>query len=161
MSNRIGCCHAIAMAYQVHQLRSSSVLSCCCCENLQVYIDSSNVDDYLVGSITAPAADPNAGEVYYRLMSRFMSNQSRYTLDRLLGKLSCPLLLLWGDLDPWVGPAKAARIQEFYADTAVVHLQAGHCPHDEAPEQANRALLEWLAALDARAKPAEPSLQTV
>jgi hypothetical protein len=85
----------------------------CCCKNLQVYIDSSNVDDYLVGSITAPAADPNAGEVYYRLMSRFMSNQSRYTLDRLLGKLSCPLLLLWGDLDPWVGPAKAARIQEF------------------------------------------------
>ncbi|XP_066322394.1 pheophytinase, chloroplastic-like [Miscanthus floridulus] len=126
-----------------------------------VYIDSSNVDDYLVGSITAPAADPNAGEVYYRLMSRFMSNQSRYTLDRLLGKLSCPLLLLWGDLDPWVGPTKAARIQQFYADTAVVHLQAGHCPHDEAPEQANRALLEWLAALDARAKPAEPSLQTV
>jgi len=42
-----------------------------------------------------------------------------------------------------------------------VHLQAGHCPHDEAPEQANRALLEWLAALDARATPAEPSLQTV
>ncbi|PAN07805.1 hypothetical protein GQ55_1G356800 [Panicum hallii var. hallii] len=126
-----------------------------------VYIDSSNVDEYLVGSITAPTADPNAGEVYYRLMSRFMSNQSRYTLDRLLGKLACPLLLLWGDLDPWVGPAKAARIQEFYADTAVVHLQAGHCPHDEAPEQANRALLEWLAALDARATPAEPSLQTV
>lgn len=126
-----------------------------------VYIDPSNVDDYLVGSITAPAADPNAGEVYYRLMSRFMSNQSRYTLDRLLGKMSCPLLLLWGDLDPWVGPAKAARIQEFYADTSVVHLQAGHCPHDEAPEQANRALLEWLAALDARAKSAEPSLQTV
>ncbi|XP_062220049.1 pheophytinase, chloroplastic-like [Phragmites australis] len=126
-----------------------------------VYIDSSNVDDYLVGSITAPTADPNAGEVYYRLMSRFMSNQSRYTLDRLLGKLSCPLLLLWGDLDPWVGPAKAARIEEFYADTTVVHLQAGHCPHDEAPEQAYKALLEWLAALDARAKPAEPSLQAV
>ncbi|KAF8750188.1 hypothetical protein HU200_012439 [Digitaria exilis] len=126
-----------------------------------VYIDSSNVDEYLIGSITAPTADPNAGEVYYRLMSRFMSNQSRYTLDRLLGKMSCPLLLLWGDLDPWVGPAKAARIQEFYADTTVVHLQAGHCPHDEAPEQANRALLEWLAALDARAKPAEPTLQTV
>jgi pimeloyl-ACP methyl ester carboxylesterase len=128
---------------------------------LQVYIDPRNVDDYLVGSITAPTADPNAGEVYYRLMSRFMSNQSRYTLDRLLGKLGCPLLLLWGDLDPWVGPAKARRIQEFYADTAVVHLQAGHCPHDEAPEQVNAALLEWLAAIDARAAPAEPSLQAV
>ncbi|KAL6912263.1 hypothetical protein ACP4OV_001068 [Aristida adscensionis] len=128
-----------------------------------VYIDPRNVDGYLVGSITAPTADPNAGEVYYRLMSRFMSNQSRYTLDRLLGRLGCPLLLLWGDLDPWVGPAKAARIQEAYADTAVVHLQAGHCPHDEAPEQANRALLQWLAELDARATAAgaEPTLQPV
>ncbi|KAK3158854.1 hypothetical protein QOZ80_2AG0142490 [Eleusine coracana subsp. coracana] len=124
-----------------------------------VYIDPRNVDEYLVGSITAPTADPNAGEVYYRLMSRFMSNQSRYTLDRLLGKLTCPLLLLWGDLDPWVGPAKARRIQEFYPDTAVVHLQAGHCPHDEAPEQANAALLEWLASIDARAAPAETTLQ--
>lgn len=32
----------------------------------QVYINASNVDDYLVESITRPAADPNAGEVYYR-----------------------------------------------------------------------------------------------
>uniref|UniRef100_J3LG94 AB hydrolase-1 domain-containing protein n=2 Tax=Oryza brachyantha TaxID=4533 RepID=J3LG94_ORYBR len=129
-----------------------------------VYKDTTNVDDYLISSITAPAADPNAGEVYYRLMSRFMANQSRYTLDRLLTKLSCPLLLLWGDLDPWVGPAKAAQIREFYQDSTVVNLQAGHCPHDEAPDQFNKALLEWLASLES-GKPAEsepePALQSV
>lgn len=33
---------------------------------MQVYIDSTNVDDYLVESISKPATDPNAGEVYYR-----------------------------------------------------------------------------------------------
>lgn len=33
---------------------------------MQVYKDPSNVDDYLISSITAPTADPNAGEVYYR-----------------------------------------------------------------------------------------------
>ncbi|MBA0677653.1 hypothetical protein Goari_019050, partial [Gossypium aridum] len=32
---------------------------------LQVYINTSNVDDYLVESIKMPADDPNAGEVYY------------------------------------------------------------------------------------------------
>ncbi|KAL5207994.1 hypothetical protein ABZP36_032429 [Zizania latifolia] len=132
-----------------------------------VYKDATNVDDYLIGSITAPAADPNAGKVYYRLMSRFMENQSQYTLDRLLSKLSCPLLLLWGDLDPWVGPAKAAQIKEFYQDSTVVNLQAGHCPHDEAPGQFNKALLEWLASLEARKSASspepepEPTLQTV
>ncbi|KAJ4714350.1 putative Alpha/beta hydrolase [Melia azedarach] len=121
-----------------------------------VYINSSNVDDYLVESITRPAADPNAGEVYYRLMTRFMLNQSKYTLDSVLSKLSCPLLLLWGDLDPWVGPAKATRIKEFYPNTTLVNLQAGHCPHDEVPELVNKALMEWLSTL----KP-EASLQTL
>ncbi|XP_030523712.1 pheophytinase, chloroplastic [Rhodamnia argentea] len=112
-----------------------------------VYKDSSNVDDYLIESITMPAADPNAGEVYYRLMSRFMMNQSRYTLDSILSKLSCPLLLIWGDLDPWVGPTKAIRIKEFYPDTSLVNLQAGHCPHDEVPELVNKALIDWLSTV--------------
>ncbi|KAF8410580.1 hypothetical protein HHK36_003112 [Tetracentron sinense] len=112
-----------------------------------VYINSSNVDDYLVKSITRPAEDPNAGEVYYRLMTRFMLNQTQYTLDSVLSRLSCPLLLLWGDLDPWVGPAKARRIKEFYPNTSLVNLQAGHCPHDEVPELANRALVDWLSSL--------------
>ncbi|KAJ3686807.1 hypothetical protein LUZ61_015971 [Rhynchospora tenuis] len=124
-----------------------------------VYINSANVDEYLVKSITAPASDPNAGEVYYRLMTRFMTNQSKYTLDSLLSKLSCPLLLLWGDLDPWVGPTKAARIKEFYPNTSVVNLQAGHCPHDEVPELVNKALIEWLNSNSLEPNPS--SLQTV
>ncbi|KAM7529695.1 hypothetical protein LguiB_033105 [Lonicera macranthoides] len=112
-----------------------------------VYKNTSNVDNYLVESITRPAADPNAGEVYYRLMTRFMTNQRKYTLDSVLSKLTCPLLLLWGDLDPWVGPAKAIRIKEFYPNTLIVNLQAGHCPHDEVPELANKALVDWLSTL--------------
>ncbi|KAL5704668.1 hypothetical protein ACHQM5_023060 [Ranunculus cassubicifolius] len=112
-----------------------------------VYINSSNVDDYLVESITKPAEDPNSGEVYYRLMTRFMSNQTKYTLDSVLGRLSCPLLLLWGDLDPWVGPAKASRIKEFYKNSTLVNLQAGHCPHDEVPDLVNVAIINWLSSL--------------
>lgn len=81
-----------------------------------------------------------------RLMTRFMSNQRKYTLDSVLSQLSCPLLLVWGDLDPWVGPAKALRIKEFYPNTSIVNLQAGHCPHDEVPELVNKALLEWLSS---------------
>ncbi|XP_071711113.1 pheophytinase, chloroplastic [Rutidosis leptorrhynchoides] len=112
-----------------------------------VYKNTANVDDYLIESITKPADDPNAGEVYYRLMTRFMSNQRKYTLDSVLSKLSCPLLLVWGDLDPWVGPAKANRIKEFYPNTSIVNLQAGHCPHDEVPELVNKALVDWLSTL--------------
>ena len=85
-----------------------------------------------------------------------MSNQRKYTLDSLLSQLSCPLLLLWGDLDPWVGPTKAIKIKEFYPNTTVVNLQAGHCPHDEVPELVNSALLEWLSSLNLE----KPSLST-
>ncbi|KAG6476341.1 hypothetical protein ZIOFF_065581 [Zingiber officinale] len=119
----------------------------------KVYINTSNVDNYLVESITRPAGDPNAGEVYYRLMTRFMSNQSKYTLDSVLSELSCPLLLIWGDLDPWVGPAKAVRIKDFYPNTTIVNLKAGHCPHDEVPELVNIALLDWLSSLEPVAGP--------
>ncbi|XP_057994427.1 pheophytinase, chloroplastic-like [Hevea brasiliensis] len=121
-----------------------------------VYINTSNVDNYLVESITRPAADPNAGEVYYRLMTRFMLNQSKYTLDSALSQLRCPLLLLWDDLDPWVGPAKANRIKEFYPNTTLVNLQAGHCPHDEVPGLVNKALIDWLSSVTPRA-----SIQTL
>lgn len=94
--------------------------------------------------------------LFCRLMTRFMLNQRKYTLNSVLSKLSCPLLLIWGDLDPWVGPAKAVRIKEFYQNTSVVNLQAGHCPHDEVPELVNKALLDWLSTL-----PSTSSLQTV
>ncbi|XP_031499502.1 uncharacterized protein LOC116263848 [Nymphaea colorata] len=112
-----------------------------------VYPNSANVDDYLVESITRPAADPNAGEVYYRLMTRFLMNQTTYTLDAVLSKLSCPILLLWGELDPWVDPAKANKIMDFYPNSSLVTLPAGHCPHDEVPELANEALVNWLSSL--------------
>ncbi|KNA06238.1 hypothetical protein SOVF_182460 [Spinacia oleracea] len=110
-----------------------------------VYVNSSNVDDYLVESITQPAADPKAGE-------------RKYTLDSLLSKLSCPLLLIWGDLDPWVGPNKAKQIKEFYPSTTVVNLQAGHCPHDEVPELVNTALLDWLSNLNLEKLPLPTSV---
>lgn len=123
-----------------------------------VYVNSANVDDYLIDSITRPADDPNAGEVYYRLMTRFISNQKKYTLNSVLSKLSCPLLLIWGDLDPWVGPAKAVQIKEFYSNTSVVNLQAGHCPHDEVPEKVNEALLDWLSTVDMVSTPASQTV---
>ncbi|KAL6993559.1 hypothetical protein U1Q18_011673 [Sarracenia purpurea var. burkii] len=112
-----------------------------------VYIDTSNVDDYLIESITRPTDDPNAREVYYRLMTQFLLNPGKYTLDSVLSKISCPLLLVWGDLDPWVGLSKAIRIKEFYPNTSIVNLQAGHCPHDEVPELVNKALLDWLPTI--------------
>ncbi|GAB2231819.1 hypothetical protein Droror1_Dr00010834 [Drosera rotundifolia] len=113
-----------------------------------VYIDKTNVDDYLIQSITVPANHPSAGEVYYRLMAQLGVNLQKYTLNAVIDKLSCPILLLWGDSDPWTGSDKALRIKEYYPNASLTFLKAGHCPHDEVPELVNKALLEWLCGLN-------------
>mgnify|MGYP002775916814 CR=1 FL=1 len=81
-----------------------------------------------------------------RLMSGYLFQPSELTLNKLLAKLSCPLLLLWGDLDPWMGASKADKIKLLYPQSSIVRLQAGHCPHDEAPELVNNALIEWISS---------------
>ncbi|XP_024369572.1 uncharacterized protein [Physcomitrium patens] len=108
-----------------------------------VYKDQTNVDEYLVNSIVQPTADPNAAEVYYRLMTRVLFKQTNQTINKLLSQLSCPMLLLWGDLDPWMGSSKCDMIKNLYPKASMVRLQAGHCPHDEMPEQVNKALLDF------------------
>ncbi len=114
------------------------------------------------------------------------------TVDSLLKRISIPVLLLWGDLDPWIVPSRAAKILELYPRWAggagtpglggaavpsfapaghgrdlgrrgplpppaaraaprrakKVGLQSGHCPHDDTPEEANAALLQWLGELE-------------
>ncbi len=46
-------------------------------------------------------------------------------------------------------PHQAAKIQALYPGAVKVGLDSGHCPHDDTPAEANAALLEWLASLQA------------
>ncbi|WP_287129915.1 alpha/beta fold hydrolase [Candidatus Cyanaurora vandensis] len=110
---------------------------------LQVYKDPRNVNDELVEDIYQPSCDPGAPRVFARV---FSTPQGR-TLTELLAVLQVPLLLLWGDLDPWMTAGRATRIQSLYPQATLVSLQAGHCPHDECPELVNQELLRWTTSL--------------
>jgi len=118
----------------------------------QVYIDRSNVDEELVQSILRPSRDPGAFGVF-RTVFDIPRGQP---LDELFAQLGCPLLLLWGIRDPWINAAgrRAAFQRHAPARTTEVVLEAGHCPHDEVPDQVNRALLGWLSQLPPAAAPA-------
>jgi pimeloyl-ACP methyl ester carboxylesterase len=97
----------------------------------QVYpSNESNVDDELVESIRYPSLDPNAAEVFYRVITKNGSVPTVF-VDDLLTKMEAPLLLLWGVQDPWIRPGVADRVQAMYPKTQRVDIQAGHCPHDE------------------------------
>jgi pimeloyl-ACP methyl ester carboxylesterase len=110
----------------------------------QVYVDRRHVDDDLVEAIRRPSLDPGAFGVF-RTVFDIPSGEP---LDGLFEQLQAPLLLLWGRRDPWIDAEN--RMRRFRAKvppgTHDVVLEAGHCPHDEVPDQVNRELLNWLAA---------------
>ena len=111
----------------------------------QVYIDRTNVDEELVESIRRPSLDPGA----FGVVRTVFDIPRGQPLDELFAELRAPLLLLWGIRDPWINAAgrRAAFQRHAPPDTREVVLDAGHCPHDEVPDQVNAALLEWLAGL--------------
>ena len=109
------------------------------------------MDDDLVRSIEFPSRDPNAPEVFYRVIAKNGNGPAVYVED-LLDKLHgdhgrIPLLLLWGAQDPWIRPQAADRIQRAFPAARRVDVQAGHCPHDEAPIQVNKAILDFMAEI--------------
>ena len=111
----------------------------------RVYIDRTNVDDALVESILRPSRDPGAFGVFRTVFDIPQGEP----LDGLFSHLGAPLLLLWGVRDPWMNTAgrRASFARHAPPRTSEVVLEAGHCPHDEVPDQVNAALLEWLHTL--------------
>ncbi|KAJ1461608.1 Alpha/Beta hydrolase protein [Pelagophyceae sp. CCMP2097] len=123
----------------------------------QVYpVAPDRADEALVASIAFPARDANAPEVFYRIVSRNADGPPRddRTIDALLRKLKVPLLLCWGERDPWIVSSTGDRIQRCAAQLGIdvrrVSIDAGHCPHDENPSEVNAALLDFFDHVEKR-----------
>lgn len=107
----------------------------------KVYLDQSAVTDRLVEDIYRPSCDKGAAQVF---ASVFKTPQGE-KIDVLLEQLNCPLLLLWGEGDPWINAReRGARFRQHYPNLSEYYLQAGHCPHDEIPEQVNELISSWV-----------------
>lgn len=115
---------------------------------LQAYPSGHNVDDALVDLLMAPTREPGAPEAFRGFVNLFDDWLAPQLLDLLDGlDPPLPVRLLWGESDPWEPLAEAQRWQQQHR--CVQELRTlpglGHCPHDEAPEQVNPILQEWLA----------------
>jgi pimeloyl-ACP methyl ester carboxylesterase len=110
----------------------------------KVYLDQTAVTDQLVEDLYRPSCDPGAATVF---ASVFKSPQGEKN-DVLLEQLTCPLLMLWGDGDPWMNSrSRGAKFRQHYPQLTEYYLQAGHCPHDEVPDQVNQLLRDWVTNL--------------
>lgn len=110
----------------------------------QVYLDQSAVTEQLVEEIYRPSCDQGAHQVF---ASVFKSPQGE-NVDVLLKQLTCPLMLLWGEADPWMNAKqRGAKFRQYYPQLTEHYLRAGHCPHDEVPEQVNQILRDWVLSI--------------
>ncbi len=110
----------------------------------KVYRDRKAVTDELVDLLYNPSCDEGAQQVFASVLTA----PPGPTPQELLPKVTSPLLILWGEADPWT-PIAGARIYQQLSDNKdQVEFQsipnAGHCPHDENPKQVNELILNWL-----------------
>lgn len=118
----------------------------------QVYCDPTAVTDDLIDILYEPSCDPGAQKVFASILTAPAGPRP----SDLLPQIQQPLLVLWGEADPWTPIAGSKLYQDLAAQretgaTPSVTFQAiaktGHCPHDERPDEVNSAILDWLTAL--------------
>jgi pimeloyl-ACP methyl ester carboxylesterase len=109
---------------------------------LQVYVNKSEVTDELVEDIYRPSLDEGASKVF-SLVFRSPKGQP---MDALLETMQRPLYIIWGEKDPWIGDPiqRGQRFTKYYPSTVQTYINAGHCPHDDAPIEVNQLIREWL-----------------
>jgi pimeloyl-ACP methyl ester carboxylesterase len=110
----------------------------------QVYCDRDAVTEELVEMLYQPSSDPGAQKVFASVLTAPAGPHPA----SLLPKIQQPLLILWGENDPWTPIAGSTLYQERAKSDDKTEFypisQAGHCPHDEKPEMVNALMLDWL-----------------
>lgn len=112
----------------------------------QVYRDRTSVTDELIDLLYQPSCDPGAQLVFASVLTA----PAGPLPEDLLKNLQHPLLVLWGDQDPWTPISGAKVYQELVGANPMVEFlpipNAGHCPHDENPSLVNSLILNWLGS---------------
>ena len=107
----------------------------------QAYGHPEAVTDDLVDLILQPALDAGAADVFLAFV-----RYSQGPLPRdLLPQLSCPVLMIWGEADPWEPIEMGRELANYSAVADFIALPGvGHCPQDEAPDQVNALIHDWI-----------------
>jgi len=111
----------------------------------QVYRHHAAITDELVEILYTPSCQSTAQKVFASILTAPPGPKP----EDLLPQLDRPLLVLWGEADPWT-PIAGAQIYQQFGETKNIQFQSipdtGHCPHDERPEIVNPLILKWLAS---------------
>ena len=113
------------------------------------YPNKEAVTDELVEILSNPAYDEGSEQTLFRLSRSVRKANFAKSVKDLLPQVSVPMLLIWGLQDKMIPPKQARAIASLNSRLKLIELaDAGHCPHDEYPEQFNALLLDWLESLN-------------
>lgn len=91
--------------------------------------------------------DPGSIEVLESVFSFNLSIPLNHLLSRFKGKV----LIVQGMKDPIAdSSSKLANFREHCEGVLIKELDAGHCPHDECPEEVNAMIREWILMIESR-----------
>lgn len=108
----------------------------------QAYHRPEAVTDELVNYLLEPALQAGAADVFLA----FVRYSQGPLAEDLLPLVTCPVLILWGEEDPWEPVELGRELADFpMVEEFIVLPEVGHCPQDEVPEQVNPILKDWLA----------------
>ena len=115
----------------------------------KVYLDKSAITEQLIAEIRRPSGDKGAFDVFCSVFSTPQGEK----VDVLLQQLTCPLLLLWGEADPWMNAKeRSQKYRQYYPQLTEYYLKAGHCPHDEVPSELNPLFRDWVLSIAQRSE---------
>jgi len=102
------------------------------------YPTGQNVDKELINLLYLPSQRSGASEAFHGFINIF----NDYLAPDLMKNINIPVHMIWGEDDPWESVIEAKKW--FHSISCIKSLKiiskAGHCPHDEAPDQVNPVL---------------------
>ena len=115
------------------------------------YANSDAVTDELVEILLGATEDRGSARAFCTIFRAIVAPKFGPSVKKTLPELQIPMLLLWGKNDRMIPPSLATQFGGYSPRLTVVEIEnAGHCLHDEAPEQVNSEILNWIASLPDR-----------
>ena len=106
----------------------------------QAYPSGKNVNDELIQILYQPSQRKGSAEAFRGFINLF----DDYLATDLFKKIETDIHLIWGEKDPWESLEEAKQWVNDYEEIKSLNVikGAGHCPHDEYPEETNKLILK-------------------
>jgi pimeloyl-ACP methyl ester carboxylesterase len=112
------------------------------------YSNDLSIDDELLEIFLKPAREPEARVAFSHILRGMIGLYFSPNIRRFLPRMKVPMLLLWGHDDRIIPRSNVEKLVRLAPTLRFMELaDAGHCAHDEVPEQVNKLVRDWLAEM--------------